>query len=302
LGTVLVPVEQRQVALLDGSAVMAARTDSGDIYVPLRPMCATLGLSAPSQIRRIRADEVLAESLRELRIDTAGGPQTYQCLHLEAVPLWLGLVQPSKVKEHLRDRLRVYKRWMRQKVWEAFNAETGIAQAITGPDVTPDRPATDADTELAALRQVEQLGQALTTLARQQMALARRHDRAIADVRSDVEALRDRLDRAAVIMRDTIFDVTSLKTRMLPGVTISDEQAAEIAGLVRAIATEMTAREVPQAGKRRTNAYGALYDELYRRYNVSSYKLLRVEQYRDVLAWLQEHQRALGGPEAGAAP
>src|SRR2546422_1431077 len=85
---VVVPVEQRTVALFEGDDVLAARGDTGDIYLPLRPICDSLGISYPTQITRIKKDEVLAEGLRQLRIMTAGGPQTMQCLELEAVPLW----------------------------------------------------------------------------------------------------------------------------------------------------------------------------------------------------------------------
>jgi len=71
-GTALMTVEHRQVTLLDGNEVLAARVEGGEIFVPILPLCTALGLTSQSQIRRIRANEVLAESLRDLRIAAAG--------------------------------------------------------------------------------------------------------------------------------------------------------------------------------------------------------------------------------------
>jgi len=295
-GTTLMTVEHRQVTLLDGDEVLAARVEGGDIFVPIRPLCTALGLASQSQIRRIRADEVLAESLRDLRIAAAGGAQTYQCLHLEAVPLWLALIQPSKVKAELRQRLIIYKRWVRQRVWEAFNAETGIGQELGHRDKTAASVLASAESqgEVMTLRQIESLGIALTTLAREQIALAERHDQAIAEVRQGVDELRARLDKAAIVMRDTIFDVRGLKARMTTGATVTDAQAAEIATLVKIIATALTARDRSTPGARRGSAYGALYDALYRQFDVTSYKRVRVEDYAAVVAWLEEYARAAG--------
>jgi len=41
---IIEPTEQRSVALLDADEVLAARADA-DIYLPIRPICAALGLS-----------------------------------------------------------------------------------------------------------------------------------------------------------------------------------------------------------------------------------------------------------------
>ncbi len=71
----LVAREQRRV-LIEGEEILAAWVGETDIYIPLRPMCDTLGIVSRSQITRIKRDEVMAEHLRSLRIDTPGGPQT----------------------------------------------------------------------------------------------------------------------------------------------------------------------------------------------------------------------------------
>lgn len=84
--TALVPVEQRQILVIEGEEVLAARVDT-DVYVPLRPLCDALGIKSYGQVARIKRDDVMAEGLRALRITTLGGTQVMQCLHLESVPL-----------------------------------------------------------------------------------------------------------------------------------------------------------------------------------------------------------------------
>ena len=63
---VIEPVEQRTVALTpDGeSDVLAARTETSEIYLPMRPICAALGITWARQYRKVMADEVLMERVR----------------------------------------------------------------------------------------------------------------------------------------------------------------------------------------------------------------------------------------------
>jgi hypothetical protein len=50
-------------------------------------------------------------------------------MDVEAVPLWLAGIEPSRVRVDLRERLMTYKRWVRKVVYEAFARETGIDSA-----------------------------------------------------------------------------------------------------------------------------------------------------------------------------
>jgi hypothetical protein len=288
----LAVVDQRQVALLDADEVLAMRAEDGEIYVGLRSVCVSLGVAPTGQVRRIQADEVMAEGLREVRVRTATrGLQTLQGLRLDVVPYWLSGIEPRRTKPELRDRLVTYKRWVVRRVWEAFAAETGIEQSPT-PAVPSDTPTGQEMT----LEQIAQVGIAITTLARQQLA----HERALAEVRTHLAVQEDRLamhderiDRAATVIRDVIREVRTVQSRLSAGATITDEQAAAIQTLVRDIATAIARRDTEAgAGGTRPNAYQALFGAMYRQYAVTSYKLIRADQYADVIAWLQEYQRA----------
>jgi len=286
--TALAVVDQRQIALLDGDDLLAVWAEDGELYVGLRSMCANLGLQTNGQVRRIRADEVMVEGLRDVRVRTpTRGLQTLQGLRLDIVPYWLSGIEPRRAKPELHDRLIAYKRWVVRRVWEAFAAETGIERSPA--------PASPEAGQDMTLEQIAQLGVAITTLARQQLA----HERALAEVRGHLAtqeerlaAHDERLDRAAGVIREVIREVRAVQTRLSAGATITDEQASAIQTLVRDIATAIARRDAAAGAGGRTNAYQALFGAMYRQYAVTSYKLIRADQFADVIAWLQEYQRA----------
>jgi hypothetical protein len=283
--TALTTSDVRHV-MIEGDDILAARVDAGDIYLPLRSMCETLGVSYQGQVARIRRDEVLAEGLQPLRVETGGGVQSVQALHLECVPLWLAGLEPGRVKEEIRPRLRVYKRWVRQKVWEAFATELGLPQT---PGPAP------ADAIALSLQQVADLGRALTALAEQQLAFQHEQTQIrgiLADHELRLGVQEGRLDRAAQVMGETIREVRALKGRLDPGNVITDEQAADLQETIKAIAEELT-RQSADSGQQK-NYYASLFSELHRRFRVSTYKNLSIEKYARAMAWLRDYDAALG--------
>lgn len=108
-------------------------------------------------------------------------------------------------------------------------------------------------------------------------------------------ALTSRLDQAAVVVGSLLRRVDAIEGVVSPGQVISDAQAAEISTLVKAIATEMAARDTDTGAKGR-NPYQAAFGELYRRFRVSSYHNISVRRFTDVMAWLPEYQETLDAP------
>jgi len=274
---VLVPTEQRLVTIVDDEEIPAALIEGQDIYLPIRPMCQALGVASQMQIARIKADEVMAENLRRVRIATPGGPQTVQALHIESVPLWLGTLEPGRVREDLRPRLVAYKRWMQRRVYEAFAAEIGWGRP--GPPV-PAPPTTAAPT---SLEYIEQMALAIAHMAHQQRVF----EHELTDVRDHVEILDGRLDRAAAVVGGMLRDLKALQAVLAPGALITTAQAAEISNSVKTLA-ESLSRAAP--GK---NHYQGIFGELYRRFRVPSYREVTVDQFPDVMAWLRDFQQSL---------
>ena len=280
---VLVPTEQRLVTIVDDEEIPAALIEGQDIYLPIRPMCQALGVASQMQIARIKADEVMAENLRRVRIATPGGPQTVQALHIESVPLWLGTLEPGRVREDLRPRLIAYKRWMQRRVYEAFAAEIGWGRPVPPVPVPPTAAVP------ASLEYIEQMALAIAHMARQQRIFE--HD--LTDVRDHVEVLDGRLDRAAAVVGGMLRDLKVLQAALAPGALITTAQAAEISNSVKTLA-ESLSRTAP--GK---NHYQGLFGELYRRFRVPSYREVTVDQFPDVMAWLRDFQRSL---DEGTSP
>jgi hypothetical protein len=287
-GAALIAVEQREVSLVGADdAIIAVRVQDGEIYVPLRSVCARLGIEAQAQTRRIRRDEVLAEGLRAVQVETRGGLQPLLCLELEAVPLWLAGIEPSRVREDLRERLKAYKRWVRRRVYEAFMAETGAWP--TSDSLTA------AETGASPLDQIEAFGLALATFARQQRAFEQRYAADQEVVQAHLAQLDTRLDRAAAAFAQLLREV---QVRLDGAEVITDAQATDIKAAVQAIAHELQRRGTPG------NPYQGIWNELFRRFRVPNYARVKIGQYPAVLRGLDEQARALGVevPERAESP
>ena len=68
---------------------------------------------------------------------------------------------------------------------------------------------------------------------------------------------------------------------------ISEEQAAEISTTVKALAELMAGKDTSK------NHYQGIFGELYRHYGISSYKLIRQEDYQQVLTFLSDWRGSL---------
>jgi len=290
--TALVPVAQRRVELVDGDEVLAVRAEDGSIYLPLRPICASLGLSYQPQRRRIQRDPALEEGMREIRLQTGGGRQATACMALNLVPYWLSTIEVSRVRPALQDKLMAYRRWVIERVFEAFQRETGIGQVAVATTAPVERG------DAFSLVHIRDMALAIAAFAEQQIAFQeeqRVQDRRIGTLEEGQGELTARLDRAAGVVGGLVRSVKSLEQRLAPGNVLSEEQAAEVIDRVKTVAEALTARDVA-AGTAPRNWYGAIYRTLYKRYNVAGYRLIRQEQYADVLAWLGDFHGVATSP------
>ncbi len=103
------------------------------------------------------------------------------------------------------------------------------------------------------------------------------------------EEVMGRLDQAAAVVGNLLHRMNAVEGMVAPGQVISDAQAAEISTLVKAIATEMAARD-KGSGATGPNPYQSVFGELYRRFRVSSYHNIPVRRFGEVMAWLKDYQ------------
>jgi hypothetical protein len=135
-------VIQKEVQFYD-DRLTAVQTDDGRIYVSISEVCAVLGLSRPSQQRRIQEHDALSEGFVRLTIDTGGGPQTAAMLRHDLVPLWLAAVQGRAVRDDARPKLKAFQLRAAAVLAEAFadgrlTADEGDAAADILAGVSPE--------------------------------------------------------------------------------------------------------------------------------------------------------------------
>lgn len=211
----LIPVEQREIEFYEDQilAVLVEEEAGGRrVYVPVRPICDYLGVSWSGQRERINRDAVLSDVVRFVRVtrtNSAGGNPNVTALPLEFLNGFLFGINASRVKDEVRPRLIRYQR-------ECYQV---LADAFLGPQETAVTSAT------ASLVQVRDMGLAIARLAEEQI----QHEQRLTTVEG-------RLNQAAIVVGCIDKRLRSVEKRVSPGNPISDEQAAEIKELVKAVA------------------------------------------------------------------
>lgn len=255
-----------------GDELVAVQQPDGTIFIVLAPLCDHLGLNQQAQARRIQRHAVLENGLTTLLVQTAGGPQSVQCLKLTLLPLWLSGVQASRVKPELQERLVLYQREAADVLWQAFK-----------PRMLTEAPPGEADQALAItqLEQIIEQSKAMQRLAEEQIVVIRRMDaaaRIVKGLQGDVNEVKLRLH--------------VLEDRLHPKRLLTDEQAAEVKNAVNAIAMALTKRDASK------NHFQGIHGELHRRFRVTSYALIRQEDYPAVLAFLTTWYAAASSSDA----
>lgn len=99
-----------------------------------------------------------------------------------------------------------------------------------------------------------------------------------------------RLARHQLFMESRIdsheLRLEEIEAKLSDDVHVSDDQAVQLSQAVKAVAIILG-----QQTKR--NEFGGVYGELYRRYNCSSYKLLKKKDFDGALNWLNEWKASL---------
>ena len=249
----LEPIEQREVPFYedDVTAVLVQSDEGEQVLIPIRPLCDRLGIAWSAQRQRILRDPVLSEEMTPVIVTITGTGQKLEtlCLPLEFLNGWLFGVNASRVKAEVRERLIRYQR-------DCYRI---LAAAFQQTAVSP---------TLANLAQIRGLALAIAQMAEEQMDHERR-----------ISATENRLHQAAVIVGGIDRRLKEVEARVSPGQPITNEQAAEIKELVKAVA-------MSKGGK--SESFQAIWSEMYRRFGVGSYKLIPQSKFADVLAFLEE--------------
>jgi hypothetical protein len=259
----LVPVDQKTVEFY-GDELIAIRAVDGQIYVSFRHLCKALGLDRASQVQRVRRHEILTEGYEGgAMMASPGGQQRAGVLRVDLVPLWLAGVDTKRVKSEIRDKLKRYQREAAKVLWEAFQEGR-----LTADPAFDELLQTDSEA-VSAYKMI----QGMLKLARSQILLEARIDRHEAQL-GNVE---DRLEQVEATLGD-------------PDRQVTPEQASQISQAVKAVAMKMSER----SGR---NEYGGVYGELYRKFAITSYKLLPAKRFQEAMDFLTQWHQSMVGDE-----
>ncbi len=256
----LLPVDQKTIDFY-GDDLTAVRADDGRIYAGLTQMCNALGLDAQGQRRRIENHAILTKGLRGVdKLSTPGGVQSGYVLRADLIPLWLSGVRVTAVKEEVRPKLEQFQEEAAAVLWEAF--QEGRLTSDTRFDELLEQN-TDAV-------QAYKMAMAIVKLARQQIMLEGR----LGDTELRLDNVEERL--------------TSVEEQLSGADVVTEMQASQISQAVKAVALALG----KETGR---NEFGACYGELYRKFGITSYKLMPQRQFDAAMKFLTEWHQSLVG-------
>lgn len=105
--------------------------ESGQPFVPARPITDNLGLAWEPQYRKLMSGQK-RWGVTMMVTPSAGGPQQTLCLPLRKLPAFLFSIDPRKVKPEVKNRLAVYQEECDEALW-SFWAQTHAPQALPEP-------------------------------------------------------------------------------------------------------------------------------------------------------------------------
>ena len=93
-------------------------------YVAIKPVCEILGISSSGQLQSIQTNP-LYSSVNKSILSTGADGKQYQmlCLPLKRFFMWLGSINPNKVKENAREKVLTYQELICDILYEKFVEE-----------------------------------------------------------------------------------------------------------------------------------------------------------------------------------
>lgn len=92
-----------------GDVIEAAQDGNGDVWVPLKRPCESVGVAPNGQIEKLKAK---AWAVGKMILSTASDGKSYEmyALRLDCLPMWLATIDASRVKKELRAKLELYQK------------------------------------------------------------------------------------------------------------------------------------------------------------------------------------------------
>jgi hypothetical protein len=225
----------------------------GQVYVSIRNMCHALGLNTQAQTRRIRRQPILDDGYEGVAIMATPGGQQ------RGAVLRVDLV-PLWLSGI--DTKRV-KEAIRPKL-ERYQREAAkvLWEAFREGRLTTEPLFDELLAQDTPEAQAYKMIQGMLQLARNQLMM-----------RSQLQDHAQRLEQIEATLGD-------------PGRAVTPDQASQISQAVKAVAMLLSKRSG-------SNQYGSVYGELYRKFGITSYKLLPADKFEKASNWLTEWYQTL---------
>ena len=258
----LIPGEQRSVIFYDDEipVVIVGEESERQVYVPVRPICDFLGVDHSAQLRRIRRDPVLSEELTPCVVVTATQGQPDQRREVQCLPLdFINGFLFGINATRVKDS--VQDRLLRYQR-ECYKT---LAEAFQEGRLTAEPSLDQLVRTGSEAAQAYQMALAVVKLARNQLLM---------------EARLGSVEKRLELVETTLGDDER---------TVTQDQASQISQAVKAIAMQLS------KGSGR-NEYGGVYGEFYRKFGITSYKMLPARKFEVAMQFLQEwHQSLVSG-------
>lgn len=251
-------VDQREVTFY-GDELIAVKAADGNIYVSFRHLCDALGVSRNSQVRRIKRQPILDKGYKGGAIMTPPSEEGVGGGRQQA-----GLLRVDLVPLWLAgiDTGRVNED-IRPKL-ERYQEEVArvLWEAFQAGRLTADPAFSDLLKQDTLAVQAYKTALAVVDLARAQVIL----ESQLTDHEKRLEAIEAQLGD--------------------PDRFVTRDQASRISQAVKAVAMEY-------GRKTKRNEYGAVYGELYRKFNIPDYKSLPAAKFQAAMNFLTEWYQSL---------
>lgn len=121
-------MDQQTIATINGAEIVTVDKD-GEIFVPIKPICAALGISFPAQHNKLQSDEILSSTMAIIATVAADEKDREMvCLPLKYIYGWLFTINPGKVSKSVREAVMRYRRECYDVLYEHFT--TSMARTI----------------------------------------------------------------------------------------------------------------------------------------------------------------------------
>lgn len=99
-------------------------TKDGKEYVCITPICEAIGVAPNRQAARLSRNPQFSPD--HMVAPSQGGQQTFICLPIEEVGMWLCSINASKVKSEIRDILIAFQRHCQVELYMALTGQAGL--------------------------------------------------------------------------------------------------------------------------------------------------------------------------------